>query len=113
MHSGLTPVTDRRPPSRGWLQTTGEDPWCSRRERDEMTERPQPEGGPVSVRELTIDELERWLLSGAYWKVLDISAQSAQVQFCTCTGEPLEHRRTHDPTVIGYLRTAHPELDWA
>lgn len=65
----------------------------------------------MAREKLTIGELERWLQFGAHWRVLDISNAEAAVQFCTCTGEPLELRRTHDPAVIGYLRTAHAELD--
>jgi hypothetical protein len=55
---------------------------------------------------MTIDELERWVLFGAQWRVVDISDASAEVEFCTCTGEAVERRRTGDPTVIRYLRTA-------
>lgn len=62
---------------------------------------------------VTIDELERWLLFGAHWQVVDISGQQAEVEFCTCTGEPLERRETRDPAVISYLRTAHTDLDAA
>jgi hypothetical protein len=65
----------------------------------------------MNADEVTIDELELWLVFGARWKVLGISNQRAEVEFCTCTGEPLERRETHDPAVIGYLRTAHTELD--
>ncbi|MDE3133927.1 MAG: hypothetical protein KGL15_07670 [Acidobacteriota bacterium] len=61
--------------------------------------------------ELTITELEEWLQSGATWRVIDIAAAGAAVQFCTCTGTALEVRRTTDPAVIAYLRTAHPELE--
>ena len=67
--------------------------------------------GPAADDELTIDELEEWLQSGATWRVIDIAAAGAAVQFCTCTGTALEIRRTTDPAVITYLRTAHPELE--
>ncbi|MEO6859326.1 MAG: hypothetical protein ABI323_12215 [Solirubrobacteraceae bacterium] len=60
---------------------------------------------------VTIDGLEAWVLSGAYWRVVDISNQHAVVDMCTCTGEPMERVESGDPAVIGYLRTAHPELD--
>lgn len=71
-----------------------------------------PDPRPImDTDELTVDELENWLLFGAQWRVLDISHSEAEVEFCTCTGEPLEQRRTRDPQVIEYLRTAHPELD--
>ena len=53
--------------------------------------------------ELTIDELERWLLFGAHWQVVDISGAQAEVEFCTCTGDPLELRKTRDPDVSAKL----------
>jgi hypothetical protein len=67
----------------------------------------------MSPREVTIDELERWCLFGAHWKVRAISSTEAEVEFCTCAGEPLERCQTHDPAVVRYLRTAHTELDSA
>jgi hypothetical protein len=60
---------------------------------------------------VTIDELERWVLSGACWRVVDISNEHAVVDVCACTGEPLERVESGEHAVIGYLRTAHPELD--
>lgn len=65
----------------------------------------------MSSRPVTIDDLENWVLSGAHWRVVDISNAHAVVDLCTCTGEPMERLESADPTVIGYLRTAHPELD--
>lgn len=65
----------------------------------------------MSPRQVTIEELERWVLSGAQWRVVDISAKHALVDMCACTGEPMERVESGDPSVIGYLRTAHPELD--
>lgn len=55
---------------------------------------------------VTIAELESWVLSGAQWRVLDISRDGAVVEMCACTGEPMQRLRTADPTVIEYLRTA-------
>jgi hypothetical protein len=65
----------------------------------------------MSPRPVTIDDLESWVLSGAHWRVRDISNEYAVVDLCTCTGEPTERVESADPAVIGYLRTAHPELD--
>jgi hypothetical protein len=39
--------------------------------------------------------------SGGHWQVPDISNQQAEVEFRTCTGEPMDRRRTHDSNVIG------------
>lgn len=69
------------------------------------------EPGPAGGAALSIEELEEWLRDGATWRVVDIAAAGAAVQFCTCTGRALEVRRTSDPAVIAYLRTAHPELE--
>lgn len=65
----------------------------------------------MSPRPVTIDDLEGWLLSGAQWRVVDISSEHAVVDMCTCTGEPMERVESADPAVIGYLRTAHVELE--
>ncbi len=59
---------------------------------------------------VTIADLESWVLSGAHWRVLDISDEHAVVDMCACTGEPMERLASADPAVISYLRTAHPEL---
>jgi hypothetical protein len=55
---------------------------------------------------LTIDELEHWRLFGADWRVLEITDMHAEVEFCACTGEPVERRGTSQPEVIRYLRDA-------
>ena len=69
------------------------------------------QASPADDGEVTIAELEDWLLSGAHWRVVDIAKTGAEVEFRTCTGRPLERRQTHDPAVIEYLRTAHTEQD--
>jgi hypothetical protein len=65
----------------------------------------------MGTHSLTIEDLERWVLSGAHWRVVDISTEHAVVDMCTCMGEPMGRVESDDPTVIGYLRTAHSELD--
>lgn len=65
----------------------------------------------MSSPRVTVEDLEAWVLPGAYWRVVDISSEHAVVGMCTCTGEPMERVESGDPDVIGYLRTAHPELD--
>lgn len=65
----------------------------------------------MSPHTLTIDDLERWVLSGAHWRVLDISSEHAVVDMCACTGEPMERVESDDPAVIGYLRTARSGLE--
>ena len=63
----------------------------------------------MSTHRVTIDDLERWVLSGAQWRVVDISREHAVVDMCACTGEPIERVESDDPAVIGYLRTARSE----
>jgi len=65
----------------------------------------------VNPEPLTIASFERWLVSGAHWRVIEISQQRVVVDRCTCMGEPIERVGSDDPEVIAYLRTAHPELD--
>jgi len=60
---------------------------------------------------LTIDRLERWVLFGATWRVVDISRHQAVVDLCTCMGEPVERLRSDDPAVIDYLRLARSKPD--
>lgn len=60
---------------------------------------------------LTIGDLERWVLSGAHWRLVDVSTRHAVVDLCACTGEPMDRGETRDPAVIGYLRTAHADRD--
>jgi hypothetical protein len=71
------------------------------------------DGNPMNTHEVTLKELEDWVQSGGHWRVVDISPAQAAVDLLTCTSEPLERRETHDPSVIGYLRTAHTDLDRA
>lgn len=66
----------------------------------------QPSEGVTRTHPLTVEELERWRLFGAHWRVLELSGSRAEVEMCTCTGEPVEWRRTEDASVIEYLRAA-------
>ena len=60
----------------------------------------------MSTRAVTIEDLRRWVLSGAQWRVVGISGERAVVDLCACTGEPMERVESDDPVVISYLRTA-------
>ena len=66
----------------------------------------------MTTEAVTIDRLERWVLFGAQWRVVDISAGHAIVDFCSCTGGLVERVRSDDPAVIDYLRTAHGTAWW-
>ena len=60
---------------------------------------------------VTIDRFERWVLAGAHWRVVEISNKHVVVDFCACTGEPVERVHSDHPAVIGCLRTARSDLD--
>ena len=60
---------------------------------------------------LTIDALERWVLYGAQWRIMDLSGESAVVDLCTCTGELVERLESDDAALIRYLRSAQPDRD--
>jgi hypothetical protein len=65
----------------------------------------------MSTDPLTIPVLERWVLYGATWQIVEISNEKAVIDMCSCTGEPVERRESRDPTVISYLRTEKPSRD--
>jgi hypothetical protein len=60
---------------------------------------------------LTIDALERWVLFGAQWRIVDLSSERAVVDLCTCTGELVERLESEDPALISYVRTAQRDAD--
>ena len=57
----------------------------------------------MTVEALTTDGLERWVLFGAQWRIVELSDDHAVVDLCACTGERVERVETHDPAVIVYL----------
>ncbi|MGO9751831.1 MAG: hypothetical protein ACLP8S_08550 [Solirubrobacteraceae bacterium] len=65
----------------------------------------------MSAEPLTIEQLERWVLSGAHWRAVEISNLHAVVDLCACTGEFVERRQSDDPALIDYLGTARSDLD--
>jgi hypothetical protein len=60
---------------------------------------------------LTIEALERWVLFGAQWRIVDLSSERAVVDLCTCTGELVERLESEDPALISYVRTAQRDAD--
>jgi hypothetical protein len=60
---------------------------------------------------LTIEALERWVLFGAQWRIVDLSSERAVVDLCTCTGELVERLESEDPALISYVRTAQRDPD--
>jgi hypothetical protein len=57
----------------------------------------------VSFPSVSVDELERWLLFGAQWRLAGRSDDGILVDLCQCTGEPVERRESRDPEVIDYV----------
>jgi hypothetical protein len=45
---------------------------------------------------LTLEHLDRWALSGAHWRVVDITNQCVVVDLCACTGEPVGRRQSDE-----------------
>ena len=55
------------------------------------------------MAESPVSKLQRWELSGATWRVLRRSQDSAEVELCTCTGEPMERLTSSDPGLLEFL----------
>lgn len=60
----------------------------------------------MSASQLTIEVLERWEASGAQWRVVEITADTAVVDLCACTGEPVDRVETRNPEMIAHLGQA-------
>ncbi|MGH2914924.1 MAG: hypothetical protein ACRDMX_08045 [Solirubrobacteraceae bacterium] len=60
----------------------------------------------MSDRPQTIEDLERWRLFGAGWRILECSEDRAVYELCACTGETVERRESTDRELIAYLRAA-------
>lgn len=56
-------------------------------------------------RPATISELEDWTLNGATWEAVELSAQRAVVELCTCHGERVDVVESDDPGFIEYVRS--------
>ncbi len=65
----------------------------------------------MSREPLTVADLERWVLFGAGWRIAELSDHHAIVDLCTCTGELVERRESHDAGVIEYLRASDQEQE--
>jgi hypothetical protein len=61
-------------------------------------------------RPATIAELEDWTLNGATWEPVELSAELAVVELCTCHGERVDVVESADPEFIDYVRR-HRESD--
>lgn len=55
-------------------------------------------------REGTVTELEDWELSGAVWRPVEVHADRAVVDLCSCTGEPMDQIESRAPEFIAAAR---------
>jgi hypothetical protein len=58
----------------------------------------------AAMPSVTVEELERWTLFGATWRVAEITEDRAVVDLCQCTGEVEMRRVVSDPGVLEYVR---------
>jgi hypothetical protein len=67
----------------------------------------------MGTHTLTIDDLERWVLSGAHWRVVDISSEHALLEDSRhmYVHGGAEEARIRRPLVIGYT-CAPPTPSW-
>jgi len=61
------------------------------------------------AREATIRELEDWERNGAVWRPVEISANRAVVDLCSCTGELMERVESDDPGFVDFVRARRDE----
>ena len=48
--------------------------------------------------------LERSAAHGALWRILALADNHAEVELCTCHGEPVHRFEAESPALIAYLR---------
>ena len=58
----------------------------------------------TELRRTTIAELEDWEESGATWSAVELDADRAVIDLCTCSGERMERVQSEDPQVIAFVR---------
>ena len=68
-------------------------------------------GGHERPRGLTIADLERWVLFGAKWRIVEISDAHVTLDLCECTGRLVECRESDDAMLIEYARSARGRVD--
>jgi hypothetical protein len=60
------------------------------------------------VRQITVEDLERWEEHGATWRTLELSDDRAVVELCTCYGEPVDRLQSESPDLIEFVRSHRP-----
>ena len=65
----------------------------------------------MRARPLTLEELTDWAAAGAHWEVRSLDPARAEVEFCTCLGEPVERAGTEDPELVRLLERIRSDRD--
>ncbi|HEY2160187.1 MAG TPA: hypothetical protein VGH24_02685 [Solirubrobacteraceae bacterium] len=60
------------------------------------------------MRTATVSELQDWEQGGAVWQPVEITAEEAVVDLCSCSGEPMDRVRGDEPEFIEFVRTHRP-----
>jgi hypothetical protein len=53
-----------------------------------------------AMSECPADVLERWECCGGTWRIRSLSVDTAEIDLCTCTGEPVDVLRSSE---VGFL----------
>jgi hypothetical protein len=53
---------------------------------------------------VTIEYLEEWEDHGAVWRAVEVSADRAVIDLCSCSGEPMDRVQSEEPELIAYVR---------
>lgn len=61
------------------------------------------------MRRSTVRELEDWELNGAEWRPVEVRADRAVVDLCSCSGELMERVESEDPEFIDLVRSRRDE----
>jgi len=71
---------------------------------------PPADDDAASPRELTTDELDRWVEFGGTWRAVAVDERRGVVDLCTCAGEAMDRRQATDPVLIARLQDGDPGL---
>ena len=55
------------------------------------------------MEESPVDVLTRWEDHGAHWRVVALSEERAEIELCTCYGEPVERLESDDRALIEFV----------
>jgi hypothetical protein len=61
------------------------------------------------MRQSTVSELEDWERDGAVWRPVEIDADRAVVDLCSCSGELMERVESEDSSFVEFVRARRDE----